>query len=63
MTWQSHALELDSTGHIRSSGVRTLSATRSAERRAQPYRLIVRRPVLWPPASFVAPDQYSTTMR
>ena len=37
--------------------------TRRAGRRAQPYRLIVNRPVLWPPASFLAPDQYSTTMR
>ena len=40
-----------------------LSATRTEERRAQPYRLIVNRPVLWPLASVLAPDQYSTTMR
>ena len=63
MTWQSHALELDSTGHARPSDGRTLSATRRAERRTPTYRLIVRRPVLWPLASFVAPDQYSTRMR
>ena len=28
-----------------------------AERRTQPYRLIVNRPVLWPLASLLAPDQ------
>jgi len=30
---------------------------------AQPYRLIVNRPVLWPLVSCLAPDQYSTTLR